>query len=597
MSSSAGTDREPRTANDLLQARMQGRITRRELIERALAVGLAAPVIGVLLNAAGDNRASAANVPVEATKATKPTGKAIENGKIRLGLTGTIDSLNPYITTRFGIASDILSGIMEGLVAFDARQRIVPKLAESYEISDDGVVYTFKLRAGVKFHNGDEFSADDVIRTWKMVMNDDFPAEQQLGWEQIASIDAPDPLTAIITTKEIYAPFLSNMCAGTSNNNAVISPAALLKNGPGRYVRDSATPIGTGPFRYKGRQGDQITLERNDYYWGGKPKLAEIVITLYSAPSVIEAFTKQMEGLRVGEVDLIGHTGTAGANLLPEALEIAGIEVLEYPGLTWGHLDLKQISFLTETRVRQALDHATPADEIIEKVLGGEAVRAVADQAPGSWAYTQTLKPRAYDLERAAELLTAAGLKLNDDGIRERDGETLRIELWGESIDAQAKGILDLIAESWRKIGVDAVVRFERNDILWGPTGYQFSDRMTAGYYRWLNVNDPDNMYYWHSSQIPTSPGGAGGNIPAFFNEYSFQDEIDDLTSRAAAETNQEARRELYVEIQRLLLKEVPVIFLFWDKNYSAASSKIGGFWPNSFTFQLWNAEDWYIVE
>jgi peptide/nickel transport system substrate-binding protein len=299
----------------------------------------------------------------------------------------------------------------------------------------------------------------------------------------------------------------------------------------------------------------------------------------------------------VGEVDLIAHTGIAGSNNVTETIGIDGIDVLEFPGLTWGHLDLKQVGFLLNTEVRRALDYATPRKEIVDQVLGGEAVIAAADQSPGSWVYDPNVKPRSLNLERANDLLDDAGIKRNDQGVREKDGEIFRIELWGEASDPQAPGILSLLSESWKQLGIDAAVRFEKKDILWGPTGYQFSDRMTAGYYRWSNVNDPDNMFYWHSSQIPTSPGGAGGNIPAFFNRYSFQDEIDDLTSRAAAETDLEARKSLYGEIQALLLKEVPVIFLFWDNNYSAASSKIGGYWPSAFNYLLWNVKDWFLTD
>jgi ABC-type transport system substrate-binding protein len=154
-----------------------------------------------------------------------------------------------------------------------------------------------------------------------------------------------------------------------------------------------------------------------------------------------------------------------------------------------------------------------------------------------------------------------------------------------------------LIAASWRQIGIIATVNVEDRGLLWGPMGYQFSDRMTAGYYRWANVNDPDNMYYWHSSQIPTSPGGGGGNIPAFFNDYRFQDQIDELTFEAATKPNRDERADLYRKIQELLQKEVPVIFLFWDKNYSAAAGKIGGYWPSAFNYLLWNAAEWYLTE
>ncbi len=581
---------EPRSANELLQARLRRRISRRELIQRATALGLSAPVVCVLLHAAGDAVALAAEKPVAATKATKPTGKAQKGGILNVGVVGALDSLNPYLTNLYLPAFEILSGVMEGLLTIDSNQQLQPALAESFEISDDGLVYTFNLRKSVSFHNGDQFTSNDVLRTWEMVVNKDFPASQRIGWDQIKSIGAPDENTVEITTKEIYAPFLSNLSAGAFNN-AVISPASLLEKGPGQFVRDSATPIGSGPVRFVERRGNKIVLERFLDYWGSVAKLDQIIVTLY------ETFAAQLEGLRVGEVDLVAHTGRPGTSNVPESLTIDGINVLEYPGMTWGHLDLKQVSFLTETGVRRALDYATPRKEIIAEVLGGEAVVAAADQSPGSWAHDPNVKPRSLNIERANDLLDDAGFKRNAQGIRERDGEVFRIELWGESSDPQAPGILNLTAESWKQLGVDATVKFEKKATLWGPTGYQFSDRMTAGYYRWSNVNDPDNMFYWHSSQIPTSPGGPGGNIPAFFNQYSFQKEIDDLTSRAAAETDQSTRMDLYKEIQALLLKEVPVIFLFWDNNYSAASSKIGGYWPSAFNYLLWNVQDWYLTD
>ncbi|MCC6792028.1 MAG: hypothetical protein IT336_10090 [Thermomicrobiales bacterium] len=581
---------EPKSANDLLQARLQGRIGRRELIALTAKMGLSLPVAGVLLHATGDRIAHAQDAPIPANQRTEPSGERRDGGTLNIGVVGAIDSLNPYLTNLYGPSMDILSGVYEGLLTFDSNQQLQPALAESYEVSDDGVVYTFKLRQGVTFHNGDDFTADDVIETWKMIVDGDFPAWQRIGWDKIETIEAPDPFTLVITTRVIYAPFLSNVSAGMLTN-AVISPKRLLAGGPGQFVRESTEPVGTGPMRFVERSGNRIVLERNPDYWGTRPELDQVAINVY------ESYAAQREALNVGEIDLVAHTGMPGASMLSETQEIAGITVYEFVGQTWGHLDLKQVGFLRETKVRQALDYATPSGRIIDEVLGGEAVRAAADQSPASWVYNDELKPRSHNLERAAFLLDDVGLTLNDDGVRERDGEILRIELWGETTDPQAAEILNLVAASWSEVGIVTTVRLEKQPVIWGPTGYQFSDRMTAGYYRWSNVNDPDNMWYWHSSQIPPSPGGSGGNTAAFFNQYSFQEKIDDLTSRAAAETDPEARRALYVEIQTLLQKEVPVIFLFWDKNYSAASGKIGGYWPSAFNYLLWNVAEWYLVD
>ena len=139
--------------------------------------------------------------------------------------------------------------------------------------------------------------------------------------------------------------------------------------------------------------------------------------------------------------------------------------------------------------------------------------------------------------------------------------------------------------------------QFQDISTIWGPEGYQFTDKMTACLYSWSNSNDPDDMFYWHSSQIPDSPTGTGGNLPAYFFPYNFQEKVDDLTACAAAETDQEARKELYWQVQQLLFDEAALIFLYWEKAFPAAAKNVGGFWPSAFNSLLWNVQDWYLAE
>ena len=108
-------------------------------------------------------------------------------------------------------------------------------------------------------------------------------------------------------------------------------------------------------------------------------------------------------------------------------------------------------------------------------------------------------------------------------------------------------------------------------------------------------MNDPDDMLFWHSSQIPTGPDGAGGNFAAYFSPYLFQEEIDELTSRAA-ETDLVRRKRLYLDIQEVLHREVPALVVFGDRVYAAADS-VGGFWPSASTRLLWDAREWYVRE
>lgn len=578
------------TANDLLQAALVGRISRRALLQRGRDLGLAAGVLGII-GAAGGQSASAQRTPVSDGKKSKPAGKEIKDAQVSVGVVGAIDTLNPYVTSLYGQGFDVLSGVMEGLVGYDSRQRLRPLLAEGYTISDDGLTYTFTIRPDVLFHNGDTLTARDVVASWQMIMNRDLPVWSRLGWDKITAIDVPDDRTAVVQTSHLFAPFLSSIASGQFTTCA-ICPASELDKGVDAFrERFDTKPIGTGPYRIKSVRRREIILERHGRHWAGSPRLERITARIF------DSHEEQLAALAAGEIHVAGRIGSPGEQRVDEALAIPDATVFSYPALTWGHLDLKQISHLMDTRVRQALDYATPKADIIEQVLGGWAQVAAADQAPGSWAYNQALRSRPLDLEKAASLMSRAGFDLDSDGRLVKDGAPFEIDLWGEEGDAQAEPILRLIAESWARIGVSSRIRLAPPDELWGPTGYQFSDRMTAGYYRWANVNDPDNMFYWHSSQIPTHPGGPGGNVPAFFNPYAFQEEIDDLTSRAAAETDPVQRKNLYLQIQELLHEQVPAIFLFWDYGYSAAANTVGNYLPNAFTYQLWNAREWYLAE
>jgi peptide/nickel transport system substrate-binding protein len=177
------------------------------------------------------------------------------------------------------------------------------------------------------------------------------------------------------------------------------------------------------------------------------------------------------------------------------------------------------------------------------------------------------------------------------------DVRKFEMELWGISGDTQQQQIIQVIEQAWNQAGIRTTANFQDVSTIWGPEGYQWKpETMTACLYSWYNSNDPDDMFYWHSSQIPPDPTGTGGNAIAYFHEFNFQEEIDALTEQAVKEVDQEARKQIYWEIQELLYEQVPVIFLYWGKSYPALHNNIGGFWPSAFNRMLWNVQEWYLV-
>ena len=557
------------------------RLTRRQSLLAATGAGLLAtrPWGQLLARAWQDDG------PVRPAGPTAPAGVPREGGTLVTGSPRELDSLHPWLAAT-DAALDVLEGVMDGLLRYTAEGKLQPALAEGFSISDDGLTYTFKLRQGVRYHNGEPFRGEDFVMAWQLSQERAFEALSTLGWQKIANVDIPGGETLVVTTSEPYAPFLSTVAT------TYLCPRAALAEGVDSFREVfSVAPVGTGPFRITSWDpGGAVLLDRWEHYWGTPALLDGIQYRTF--PDGDALYTS----LAAGELDVAGGAGAIPPQRVAEATAVPGLTVFEHGTMNWQHIDLKQMSFLRETPVRQALDFATPREKIIAEVLAGHATPAFADQAPESWAYSDTLQPRPFSPDRAASLLDEAGLFIGDDGVRTRDGKPFEIDLWGVAGDSQAEAILATIADEWNAIGVSTLVQLAPPDELWGPLGYQFSDRMTGCLYTWTNANDPDDLFYWHSSQIPTSPGGAGGNLPAFFYAYAFQQQIDDLTASAALSLDFAERQRIYGEIQALLAREVPVIFLYWERVFPAARHNVGGFWPSAWTPLLWNAAEWYLA-
>ena len=605
--------------DEIVQARIDGAITRRQLIRRAGQIGIAAPVVGVMLHMSSDMAAGAPSGGREATLRrmrgqevvpvtgpTAPAGTKIEGGTLVTSTIEEPDTLHPWIT-QLVTTYDVMYGVGGGLMVYDSTQTLQPTLAVEMTVSDDGLVYTFQLRQGVTYHNGEAFTAKDVMATHTAIMDPEYGAYSQLGWDKITKIEAPDDFTVVMTTDGIYAPFLTYVAGDPVSS--MICPASQIAKGAETFKQEfGRNPIGTGPFRLvEWRSKEQVTLERFDGYWGTRPTLDSII------HRIIPDDNSQLVQLQTGEVQLAAGAGTISSARIDEALAFEGVSVLESGNFAWNHLDLKHVDFLRMTKVRQALDLATPTQDIIDRIYKGRVQRAFADQAPGTWAYNDQVQPRPYDLEAAKALLTEAGLTQNGDGVWEGptpnpesdDPNTdltgpvkpFEMEFWSIAGDSTTAQIAQVIGQSWNSIGIKTELKSEDVSTIWAPEGYQYSDKMTACMYSWYNGNEPDDMYYWHSNEIPESPTGSGGNAVAYFHRFNFQAEMDRLTSEAVAITDQALRKPIYDQIQALLAEEVPVIFLWWGKDFSGVSNKVGGFWPSAFNRLMWNAQDWYLVE
>ena len=553
-------------------------ISRRQFLTRTIRLGLVAPLLASCV------ARTPAGAPAAPTSAAAPAAAQVQTGgTLTIGMIEEPETLNPLITqlsTSFGI----LAGVVDSMLTYDTTQTLQPSLAESYAVAADGLTYTFKLRKNARWHDGPAFTSADVKATHQIIMDPKFGAWSQLGWENITDLQTPDDYTVIMKLNAPYAPFLAYVGFG------FIVPKHWIDKGIAPFKSDyGRKPIGTGPFKVtKWESAQFLELDKNPDYWGTAPKLDKIIMKI-----VPDTNTLQVQ-LKTGEVqmtDSVPPRDLDGVRALPNVVTTLT------DGTEWSHMDLKYIDFLMDKRVRQALDFATPKADIVEKLLKGLGTVAFGDQAPGTPYFDPNIQARPYDLDQAAQLLKDAGFTKNAQGTLEKDGKPLEIEYWVISGDDSVKQMQQVVAASWRKLGIVVDSREEDINSIWGPGGYQFTQKMTAGQYSWTNGNDPDNIFYWNSSQIPKDPEGTGGNVIAYFNKFSFQKEIDELTNAGAAEVNVEKRKAIYWKVQELLHEEVPVIFLYWGKRIYVSPKNFAGFKANTYNYLLWDVADWAFTK
>ncbi len=509
-------------------------------------------------------------------------GEAAEGGRLIAVTTNEPETLNPYLT-QLVVGGDILSLVMEPLLQPDDTAMYGPRLAESHEFSDDGLTFTMQLREDVVWHDGAGFTSDDVLASFETIMDPDFGAFSQTGWDQIEDFNVVDDYTIELTLGGVYAPFVASI------GDTFIISRSIIDEGYEHFREEfGRAPWGTGPFHFEEwSSGEQVRVSANPDYWGGAPALDEIIYRFVPSSNTM------VVQLQTGEADM---TAYAGAEQFPEYEDMDDKNVIVTDSQAWFHLDLKNIGFLMDKNVRQALDYATPKEEIVDRILDGLGTVSIGDISPISWAFNDTIEPRPHDLDRARELLEESGWEEGPDGVRQKDGDDLFIEIWGVSGDSQTERVLQVIANSWEQVGFDVDLNLQDIRTIWGPEGYQFTDVETAGAYSWFNYNDPDHTFYWHSSQIPDDPQGSGGNLVAYFNEFDYQDEIDELLERGTATVDQEERREIYFEIQELLHEELPVIYIYWENLIFVAPDNLQGFAPNAFTRLFYNANEWHYT-
>ncbi len=465
-----------------------------------------------------------------------------EGGTYTEGVVGAPQWPNPVLAAFNETDEDLARLLFRGLTRVDERARIVPDLAESWEISGDARVYTFTLKPGLKWQDGAPITADDAVYTFQLMQSPDFPGPPYLTelWKTV-QVEKVDDRRVRFTVGEPFAPFLdyttigllpSHVLAGTSAANLLAHPF-------------NSSPIGNGPFMLERVSSEEIVLRPNPLWDGPKPYLERLVLRLYpDTESLFAAY-------RRGEVDGIR---SIPADRLSDAAALPSLNLYSAPvaEATWVILNT-QSPPLDATVVRQALALGTDRRRLITDALEGQALPLYGPILPTSWAYNPAVEQSTYDAEQARTLLADAGWADTDgDGIRDKDGRALEVEI--ACLDtAQDVRVAQALAGQWQEIGVRvAVAPVSAGELA---DGYLRPRAFQAVLYHWLDITpDPDMYPFWHSTQA-TDPGQ---NFAQFKNR-----DADEIMEQARQTPDTVLRQELYGRLQEILRDEAPAVFLY----------------------------------
>jgi len=455
-----------------------------------------------------------------------------------------IESSPTNLDPRVGLdaySERIDSLLFDDLLTRDQHLSVAPGLAERWEIPDPKT-YVFHLHHGVKFHDGHPLTSRDVKWTFDSLLQGKIRSTKAAAYQFVDRIDAPDDYTVIFHLKQPFATLLWNLSDGA---------IGIVPHGSGAEITDH--PMGSGPFRFVSAQQDkEVTIERNDHYWGQKSKIKTVRFMV-----VPDTTTRALE-LRKGSADIAINALTPDMVLTLQ--RESNLQTLRAPGTVLGYLAFHiRDSILKDARIRQALAYAIDRRPILEYLWRDFARPANSILPPESWAYNGDVPHYEHNPERARELLRQAGYP-------EVNGVRFHLTM-KTSTEESTRLMAAVFQQQLREVGIVLDIRTYEFATF-------FSD-VTHGEFqlyslRWIGGNeDPDIFeYVFHSEKF--APNGAN-------RSYYSNPRVDALIDQARSELDQKTRKKLYAEIQRILADELPYIDLWYQDNVLIHSKRVQG--------------------
>ena len=489
---------------------------------------------------------------------------------------GSIGDVSGFLTAvTSDSASHTAAGhVFSGLVRYDKNLKLEGELAESWEVSPDGKRITFHLRKGVTWHDGTPFTSEDVLFTYRRMIDPNTPTAYAEDFKQVKRAETPDPSTFVVEYGKPFAPALASW-------GMHILPKHLLAEYPDISRSPlNKKPVGTGPFRFvEWKTGEKTVFEANPDYFEGRPYLSRVVTRVIPDPA-----TMFLE-LKSGGIDMMGVTPLQYTRQTETEEFRRSFHKYRYLSFGYTYLGFRlSHPLFSDKRVRQAIAHAIHKKEIIDGVLFGLGQEATGPYKPGTWVHNPDVKRYPYDPQRAKALLGEAGWKDADgDGVLEKEGRKFSFTVLTNAGNESRAKTAAIIQQNLAAVGVKMEIR----TLEWAAFINEFVDKrkFDAVILGWNIPQDPDQYDIWSSKKTG----------PKELNFVGFQNaEVDRLLEEGRRTFDLEKRKKAYSRIQEILAEEQPYVFLYYPDALPVVHKRIHGVEPAPAGIS-YNFIKWYV--
>ncbi len=503
---------------------------------------------------------------IQASAFAQTSNEKVRGDRLVISDLRRLAPINPVLTSTT-LSTKLIDVIYDGLIELD--QQLVPRphLAQSWIQSQDGLVWTFHIRKGVKFHDGHELTAEDVAFTFKAIKEQKGGQPWSYVFEEIDQITVLEPYVLQVTLKKPFAAFLQALFIG-------ILPKHLLRERNLTQSIPTDEIIGTGPYLLKSWSEQKATLKAFDNYFLGKPYINEIHVDIY--PNQKAIWAKFM----AEEVDYFEYFTPKTFEILKQVPSF-NLYTIEKPYYYLVAFNQKAPIF-KDKKIRQALNYAINKEEIITRVLMSQGRVMAGTIFPDSWAFNPKVSPYSYNPHKALKLLNEAGWKDHDgDHLLDKEGKPFHFTIHINTGDELKKQTILLLQQQLLDIGIqlDAIF-FDVAD-----TSFIFKKQFQSFLVEMLAIPDPDMSYlFWHSSQ---TEGG--------FNVFSYQNpEVDKFLENGRAELDPSKRKTIYFDYQEEMHQDPPGTFLFWTQGLVGVHKRFKGVKLGQI-LSFKNIREWYV--